>query len=158
MRKLHGIVPVLITPITKDGEVDEPALGRLVDYVNGYNIGGLWVLGTGGEDMSLTYQQRLRVAEVTVEANAGKTPLILGTGFFALKDSENFLNDTKLLNVDGYHYMPYHPLLSLNRIEWVYTFLAKIASKPLWMYTSANWCRSMPPEFVEKIKGSPNIA
>ena len=66
MRQLEGVIPVLLTPFTKNGEVDEPALARLVKYLNSKNIGGFWVLGTGAEDMNLTYQQRLRVAE-TVE-------------------------------------------------------------------------------------------
>lgn len=158
MRKLEGVIPVLLTPLTKGGEIDEPALGRLVEYLNTKNIGGFWVLGTGAEDMDLTYRQRLRVVETVVEANAGKSPLVVGAGFFALRDSMDFMNDTAHLDFDAYHVMPYHNLLSLDRIEWLYKKLADHAQKPLWMYTSANWCRFIPPEFVEKMKGYPNIA
>ncbi|MCE9550575.1 MAG: dihydrodipicolinate synthase family protein [Betaproteobacteria bacterium] len=158
MRKLEGVIPVLLTPLTKDGEIDEPALGRLVEYLNTKNIGGFWVLGTGAEDMNLTYRQRLRVVETVVEANAGKSPLVVGAGFFAMRDSLDFMNDTAHLDFDAYHVMPYHTLLSLERIEWQYKKLADHAQKPLWMYTSANWCRFIPPEFVAKMKGYPNIA
>ena len=158
MRQLEGVIPVLLTPFTEVGEIDELALGRLVEYLNGKNVGGFWVLGTGAEDMNLTYQQRLRVAETVVEANAGKSPLVMGAGFFSMQDSMNFMNDTAHLEFDAYHYMPYHNLLSLDRIEWLYKYLADHAQKPLWMYTSANWCRFIPPDFVEKMKGYPNIA
>ena len=158
MRQLTGVIPVLLTPLTKQGEIDESALGRLVEYLNSKNIGGFWVLGTGAEDMNLTYQQRMKVAEVVVEANAGKNPLIVGAGFFAMRDTVNFMNDTAHLEFDAYHVMPYHNLLSLDRIEWLYKELADKAKKPLWMYTSANWCRFIPPDFVEKMKGYPNIA
>lgn len=158
MRKLEGVIPVLLTPLTKDGEIDEPALTRLVEYLNTKNIGGFWVLGTGAEDMNLTYKQRLRVVETVVEANAGKSPLVVGAGFFAMQDSLNFMNDTAHLDFEAYHVMPYHNLLSLDRIEWMYKALADHASKPVWMYTSANWARFIPPEFVEKMKGYPNIA
>ena len=158
MRQLEGVIPVLLTPFTEAGEIDELALGRLVEYLNGKNVGGFWVLGTGAEDMNLTYQQRLRVVETVVEANSGKTPLVVGAGFFAMRDTMNFMNDTAHLNLDAYHYMPYHNLLSLDRIEWLYKELADYAKKPLWMYTSANWCRFIPPEFIEKMKGYPNIA
>ena len=158
MRKLEGVIPVLLTPLTQDGEVDEPSLVRLVEYLNTKNIGGFWVLGTGAEDMNLTYRQRLRVVETVVEANQGKSPLIVGAGFFAMRDSLDFMSDTAHLDFDAYHVMPYHPLLSLDRIEWLYKRLADHAKKPLWMYTSANWCRFIPPEFVEKMKGYPNIA
>lgn len=158
MRKLEGVIPVLLTPLTKSGEIDEPALARLVEYLNTKNIGGFWVLGTGAEDMNLTYRQRLRVVETVVKANEGKSPLVVGAGFFAMRDSLDFMNDTAHLDFDAYHVMPYHPLLSLERIEWLYKKLADHAQKPLWMYTSANWCRFISPEFVEKMKGYPNIA
>ena len=158
MRKLEGVIPVLLTPLTKDGEVDGPALVRLVEYLNTKNIGGFWVLGTGAEDMNLTYSQRLQVVETVVEANAGKSPLIAGAGFFAMQDSMNFMNDTAYLDFDAYHVMPYHNLLSLDRIGWMYKALADHASKPMWMYTSANWARFIPPEFIGKMKGYPNIA
>ncbi len=158
MRKLEGVIPVLLTPLKKDGEVDEQSLVRLVEYLNGKTIGGFWVLGTGAEDMNLTYRQRLRVVETVVDANAGKSPLIVGAGFFAMQDSINFMNDTEHLDFDAYHVMPYHNLLSLDRIEWFYKALADHASKPIWMYTSANWARFIPPEFIEMMKGYPNIA
>lgn len=158
MRKLKGVVPVLLSPLTRDGEVDEPALARLVEYLNTKKIGGFWVLGTGAEDMNLTYKQRLRVVETVVEANAGKTPVVVGAGFFAMRDSMDFMDDTAHLDFDAYHVMPYHTLLSLDRIKWLYQKLADHAQKPLWMYTSANWCRFIPPDFVESMKGYPNIA
>ena len=158
MRKLSGVVPVLITPFKSNGDVDTEALSRLVTYLNTKDVGGFWVLGTGAEDMNLTYQQRLKVAETVVEANEGKTPLVVGAGFFAMQDTLNFMKDTAHLEFDAYHAMPYHPLLSLERIEWWYKKLADTATKPLWMYTSANWCRFIPPEFVEKMKDYKNIA
>jgi len=158
MRQINGVVPVLVTPISDNGDVDGPALDRLVKYLNKKNIGGFWVLGTGGEDMDLTYRQRIQVAEIVAKSNAGKSPLVLGAGFFALQDSKNFMDDTAHLDIDAYHVMPYHPLLGLDRIKWYYQHLAGHASKPLWMYTSANWCRSIPPDLVREMKGYPNIA
>ena len=155
---LEGIIPVLITPLTSEGEIDEESLERLINFLISNNIGGLWVLGTGSEDMSLTYKKRLQVAKAVSTFNKGRVPIILGAGFFAFEDSTNFLNDTADLEVSGYHVMPYHPLLSLERIEWMYKTLADIAEKPLWMYTSANWSKFIPPEFIESMKGYPNIA
>jgi dihydrodipicolinate synthase/N-acetylneuraminate lyase len=158
MRKLEGVIPVLLTPINKEGEVDEPALVRLVEYLSGKNIGGFWVLGTGAEDMNLTYSQRLEVVKTVVETNSGKMPLVVGAGFFAMQDTLNFMDDTKDFDFDAYHILPYHNLLSLDRIEWMYKAYADYASKPIWMYTSANWARFIPPDFIEKMKSYPNIA
>lgn len=158
MNIIKGVVPVLITPINEFDEVDTYSLSKLVTHLNTKNIGGFWVLGTGAEDMSLTYQQRLQVVETVVNANNGKSPLIIGASFFSMKDTLSFIKDTENLDFDAFHIMPYHNLISLNRIEWLYKTLADKSKKPLWMYTSANWCSFIPPEFVEKMKYHSNIA
>ena len=157
-RSVRGIVPVVDTPLTADEDIDGPALKRLIEFLNSKRIGGLWVLGTGSEDMNLSFAKRLEVARTACEANAGKTPLILGAGFFALEDIYSFIEETKELEFDAYHVMPYNPKLSLDRVDWFYRHIADNCPKPLWMYVSGNWSRSVTPEFVANLKPHPNIA
>ena len=157
-RALRGVVPVVVTPVQSDGAIDVPAIHRLVNFLIETNVDGFWCLGTGSEDMDLTFEQRLIAARALCEANAGRKPLILGAGFFALPDIKNFMDATKGLTFDAYHVMPYHPVISLDRLDWMYRHLADHATKPLWMYTSANWCQHIPPEFVGNLKDHPNIA
>lgn len=155
---LEGVIPVLLTPLDRGGNVDKSGLAALIEHLLEKEVGGFWILGTGGEDMALTYQQRLEVAQVSAEVIGGTVPTILGAGFFALKDTRDFMRDTANLKIDGYHVLPYHPLISLDRIEWLYKHLANQAPKPLWMYTSANWSRYIPADFIQKLKDTPNIA
>lgn len=157
-RKIKGVVPVVQTPINADGSVDVPAQKKLIEYLIAKDVAGFWCLGTGSEDMNLSFDKRLTAARAVCEANAGRKPLVLGCGFFALDDMMNFIDATRNLEFDSYHLMPYHPLLSLDRMEWMYRHVADYAPKPLWMYTSANWCRAFTPDFVAKLKNHPNIA
>lgn len=157
-RPVLGIVPVVDTPLTAEENIDVPALKRLIEFLNSKRIGGLWVLGTGSEDMNLSFAKRIEVARTACEANAGKTPLILGAGFFALEDIYSFIEETKELEFDAYHVMPYNPKLSLDRVDWFYRHIADNCPKPLWMYVSGNWSRSVTPEFVANLKQHPNIA
>lgn len=158
MRPVRGIVPVLVTPLSAEERIDIPALERLVEFLVGLDIGGLWVLGTGSEDMNLSWDKRLIVARTATEVNAGRVPLILGAAFYALEDIRRFMAETADLQADAYHVMPYHPLLGFDRIDWFYRHLADEAPKPMWMYTSANWSRPFPPEFAARLKGYPNLA
>lgn len=158
LRRIEGVIPVLSTPFTSTGQVDEVGLRRLVDFLVGKTVGGLWVLGTGSEDMNLSYDKRLQVARIVTEQNAGRLPLVVGTGFFAMEDILRFAKDIEDLVFDYYHVMPYHALLSFDRLEWFYKHIADNVSKPLWMYTSANWSKPFSPEFVARMKGYPNIA
>ena len=157
-RRVRGIVPVVDTPLTVEENIDVPGLKRLIEFLNTKKIGGLWVLGTGSEDMNLSFVKRLEAARAACEANAGKTPLILGAGFFALEDIFNFIEETKELEFDAYHVMPYNPKLSLDRLDWFYRHIADRCPKPLWIYTSGNWSRPVTPEFVANLKPHPNIA
>lgn len=156
-RIIRGIVPVVSTPFNKGGDIDIKALKRLINLLKTKRIGGMWVLGTGSEDMNLTFEKRFQVAQTVTEVNDGKIPLVLGAGFFALEDILNFIKEVQDLQFDAYHVMPYHPLLSLDRLDWFYRHIADNCPKPLWMYTSANWSRPITPQFIYNLKSHPNI-
>jgi 4-hydroxy-tetrahydrodipicolinate synthase len=157
-RELKGVIPVVQTPVHEDGAVDTEGLSRLIHFLDGTGVGGYWPLGTGSEDMNLTFEKRLEVARAVTAANSGKLPLVLGAGFFAMDDIFAFMDETNNLDFDAYHVMPYHPVMGLDGVEKFYRDVADYAPKPVWMYTSGNWCRYFPPEFVSRLKDHPNIA
>jgi dihydrodipicolinate synthase/N-acetylneuraminate lyase len=158
MKRLKGIVPVLITPFNKDQTVDHGSLKKVLQYILEKNPAGFWVLGTGGEDMNLSFGERVEVAQTVTETVQGRVPLIVGCGFYAKTDIKNYLREIKGLNFDAYHVLPYHALMGLDRYESMYRDLADFSEKPIWLYTSANYTRNFPPEFIEKLIDHPNIA
>ena len=155
--KINGIVPVLHTPFTATGEVDEPALRKIVDFLCEKSIGGLWVLGTGGEDMNLTFEKRKQVASIVHSANKNRKKIIIGCSFYSLEESMSFLDFLNGYTFSGVHYMPYQQLISLDRIKYCYKEISKKSKNPVWMYSSANWCQHIPPAFVIDMKGTENI-
>ena len=154
---LQGILPVLSTPILKDGSIDEDGLRRLVGFLLGKGVAGFWALGTSSEDMNLSFEKRIQVARIVSETTAGQVPVLLGAASYALEDIMAFIRETSALDISGFHVMVYHPLLGLDRVEWLYRFVADHSPKPLWLYSSANYGRWLPPEFVARIKDHPNI-
>ncbi len=157
-RALEGVIPVVQTPLTRDYRIDVEAIHRHIPFLEERKVGGYWALGTGSEDMNLTFDERLTAARALCEANDGRLPLILGAGFYCYKDSIAFMEATRELEFDAYHVMPYHPLLSMDRLDAYYRALADAAPKPLWLYTSANWAQPLKPPFIEKLVDHPNIA
>lgn len=157
-REIKGIVPVVVTPLERDGAVDLAGYERLIDFLVKCEVGGLWVLGTNSEDMNLSFSKRLVVAETVCRKNAGQLPIALGAGFFCMDDTFEFIDATQHLEFDAYHVIPYHPLLSLERLDRYYRRIADYAPKPLWLYTSANWSRPITPAFVEQLSNHRNIA
>ena len=69
------------TPVNSKGNLDFKGLQRLITFLSKKRIGGLWVLGTGGEDMNLTFNERLEVVKKVIEFSQFKQELIIGASF-----------------------------------------------------------------------------
>jgi 4-hydroxy-tetrahydrodipicolinate synthase len=84
----HGVLPALITPFTDDGtRLDEEALAQLVDRLIAGGVGGLVPGGSTGEFTTLTHAERRRLAEVTIEAAAGRVPVVVATGALSTQET-----------------------------------------------------------------------
>src|SRR5260221_13825143 len=80
MKKFRGTYTVLITHFTADGKrVDEAALRRLVDFQIAEGIHGLIPLGSTGEFLSVTPDERRQIVEAVVSQAAGRAPALIAT-------------------------------------------------------------------------------
>lgn len=73
-----GVIPPVVTPLTVDGMVDVPALERLVSHLLDAGVHGLFALGSSGETVFLTDDQRDIALETIVGATAGQVPVLAG--------------------------------------------------------------------------------
>jgi 4-hydroxy-tetrahydrodipicolinate synthase len=78
IQDLRGVLPALATPLSQDGAVDEPAVGRLVEHVLAGGVHGLLPLGSTGEAASLDGPARRKLLGVVVKAAAGRVPVLCG--------------------------------------------------------------------------------
>lgn len=74
-----GSLTALITPF-KNGQLDEDALARFVDWQINEGTHGLVPTGTTGESPTLDYDEHKRVIEITIAAARGRVPVMAGTG------------------------------------------------------------------------------
>ncbi len=75
---LCGVIPPMISPLTASGEPDQAAIRKLVEHTLGGGCSGLFVLGGCGEGAWLTAKQRAAVVRATVQAVAGRAPVLVG--------------------------------------------------------------------------------
>ena len=75
----HGSLTALITPF-RNGEVDEPAFQKFVDWQIREGTDALVPCGTTGESPTLSHEEHMRVVELCIEAAGGRVPVIAGTG------------------------------------------------------------------------------
>lgn len=84
----HGVLPALITPFTEDGgAIDTRALGAIVDRLVGAGVAGLVPGGSTGEFTTLSSSERRQLVEATVEAAAGRVPVVAGTGALSTREA-----------------------------------------------------------------------
>lgn len=77
--ELRGAWTALITPFHQ-GEIDEPAIRRLVEFQIAEGVDGLVACGSTGETPTLTDAEFARVVQIVIEQTAGRVPVIAGTG------------------------------------------------------------------------------
>ena len=76
----RGVAPALVTPFTANDEIDVEAFRSLVERQIEGGASGLVVLGTTGENPTVTDAERARLVDVAVATVDGRVPVIVGTG------------------------------------------------------------------------------
>jgi 4-hydroxy-tetrahydrodipicolinate synthase len=99
MNKFYGTGIALVTPFQADGQVDYDGLKNLVEYVIDGGVEYLVVLGTTGESVTLTSEEKKKVWALTAELNMGRVPLIAGIGG---NNTAEVVEELKQFNTDGY--------------------------------------------------------
>ncbi|NCC45395.1 MAG: 4-hydroxy-tetrahydrodipicolinate synthase, partial [Clostridia bacterium] len=77
---LKGTGVALVTPFQKHSTVDFNALNRLVEHVISGGVDYLVVLGTTGESVTLSKDEKNAVIHYVIETNDGRVPIVLGVG------------------------------------------------------------------------------
>ena len=77
---LNGVFTALATPLTKSGQIDYPALERLLNAQLSAGVHGIVLLGTTAETPTLTAEEKKQVLDFCVPRLTGKCKIIIGTG------------------------------------------------------------------------------
>jgi 4-hydroxy-tetrahydrodipicolinate synthase len=85
--KLKGCGTALVTPFKSNGDVDESALKKLVQWQVKSGIDFLVPCGTTGETPTLTHDEWLRVIHIVIEAADGNVPIVAGATSNATREA-----------------------------------------------------------------------
>ena len=80
MNKFYGTGVAMVTPFQTDGQVDYNALRDLINYLINSGVEYLVSLGTTGESVTLSKDEKKQVWAFTAEVNNGRVPLVAGIG------------------------------------------------------------------------------
>ena len=107
----RGTAPALVTPFTAEDRIDEGAFRDLIEFqiegsagIDGEAFGGveaLVVLGTTGENPTVTLAERRHLVDVALDQTAGRVPVIIGTGTNSTAQSVQFSQEAAAAGADG---------------------------------------------------------
>ena len=140
---LHGVFPYLVSPVDAEGRVKADVLGRLVDDLIGAGVHGLTPLGSTGEFAYLGTAQRAEVVRATIEAAAGRVPVIAGVAATATADAVAQAQRYQQLGADGVLAIleSYFPLAEAQ-VEAYFRAIADAVDLPVVLYTNPQFQRT----------------
>ncbi len=158
---LHGIFPPITTPFYPDGNVYFKKLEANVERYSKTPVAGVVALGSTGEAIFLSDQERRDVLKSTREAAAPDKVLIAGTGSESAIDTLNLTDyaaelgyDVALVRTPFYYKKQMQPA----NILAFYRTVADRSPLPVMIYSVPPFTGyDIPVELVIELAGHPNI-
>jgi 4-hydroxy-tetrahydrodipicolinate synthase len=155
----RGVIPALVTPLTAVGDLDAPALRRLIQLTLDGGVDGLSVLGSTGEGALLPGPVQRRALQVTVEAK-GDRPVLAGVIASIPADARDFAHMALENGADGVLVTPpFYYLLDQEAVLSFFTYLNREVRGPVFIYHIPQFTKvTLEPETVARLAALPHIA
>ena len=136
MFKLQGIVPPMITPFDREGNLDVENLEKLLDFLKD-RVNGLFICGSYGSGPLMNVEERKKVAEISVRVIRGKIPIIVHAGTTNTRDSVELAKHAESIGCQGAAAVgPYYFHHTEDRLIEFYTSMLNSVSPdyPIYIY------------------------
>ncbi len=160
MPGFEGSYTVLVTPFTEDGAgIDEPALRSLVDWQIDQGVPGLIPLGSTGEFLSVTDDERTLVIETIVDQAKGRVPIVVGTANEWCDVAVRYSREAERLGADGVMVIqPYYSSPTEDELFEHYRRISDAISIPIMLYNNPRTANvDLRPAFVARLAELDNV-
>lgn len=155
----QGIIPALITPFTPEQELDEAGLRLLARRLIDAGVHGLFCLGTNGEFFSLTFDEKVKIAEIVLDEAAGRVPVYVGAGAVGTEETKRLAVRLERAGVDALTVIaPYFLSFTQKELADHFRRVADATALPVLLYNiPSNTGNALQPETVSALARVPNI-
>ena len=158
-RDFTGVGSALVTPFTRNGDLDEAAVRRLARRQIDAGVHFLIPCGTTGETPTLTDAERLRIVEIVVEEANGKVPVLAGAGGYDTRELIHTAAEMARRGANGFlSVTPYYNKPTQEGLYQHYRAFAESTPLPVIVYnvpgrTGVN----VEPSTLARLAAIPNI-
>ena len=134
MTHFEGIIPALLTPIGKDGEVAVQPLERLLERLYGAGVHGMYVCGQTGEGLLQTEPMRMKVAEVVMRSTPKDRKVIVHVGAHRPKEAVKLARHARSIGAHAVSSLAPIGGYSFDEVRSYYEKIAAAADLPVLVY------------------------
>lgn len=157
--KPHGVIPPIVTPLTKEGKVNEKVLRELVNHLIAEGVHGLFPLGTTGEFYAFNNEEAKRILEIVIEETAGRVPVYAGANHITTRGVIEFIKIAEQVGADAVSVLT--PMFVSQTQQEVYAHYKTIAEStdlPIIVYNNKPKTNvTVTPETIAKLAEIENI-
>ncbi len=156
---LKGTGVALVTPFKKDKSIDFAALENLIDIQIAGGLDYIVTLGTTGESVVLSTEEKVEVFNCTVAKVNGRVPVVVGIGGNNTAEVIKSFSKFDLTKVEAIlSVTPYYNKPSQEGLYQHYVALADAAPKPILLYNvPGRTGRNMTAATTLRLASHPNI-
>jgi 4-hydroxy-tetrahydrodipicolinate synthase len=133
----YGIIPAMITPLTRDDQLNETALRRLTNYLIDNGVHGVFAVGSQGEFWAFSEKEKQRVWEVVVEETNGRVPVYAGTAAVTTREAIALTRIAEKTGVDAVSVLtPFFVNPNADELYEHYRAIAASTKLPVLLYTN----------------------
>lgn len=100
MKRFKGTGIAIVTPFKNDSSIDFSSLGRVIDHIIKGGINYIVVLGTTGESVTLSKDEKKAIVSYVVETVDNKVPIVVGIGGNNTQEIINTIRHTDFTGID----------------------------------------------------------
>ncbi|MEW9796973.1 4-hydroxy-tetrahydrodipicolinate synthase [Alteromonas sp. CYL-A6] len=154
-----GSYVALVTPMLENGDVDYPALEKLVQFHIENGTHGIVSVGTTGESATLPFDEHIAVVRETVAMAAGAIPVLAGSGANATAEAIFLTEQLGKVGVDGFlSVVPYYNKPQQAGMVAHFNAIADASELPVMLYNvPGRTVADMLPETVAELASHPMI-
>jgi 4-hydroxy-tetrahydrodipicolinate synthase len=155
----RGSIVAMVTPMNRDGDVDESALADLVEFHVEGGTDAIVAVGTTGESATLDPQEHCHVIGRIVELAAGRVPVIGGTGANSTREAIHLTAMARDAGVDACLLVtPYYNKPTQHGLYQHFKAIADAVDIPQILYNvPGRTACDMLPDVVEQLSRIDNI-
>ena len=158
-KPLCGIIPPLVTPLKDNETLDVESLEHLIEHLIAGGVHGLFILGTTGEEQSLSYTVRKQMIQESARINQGRLPLLVCVTDTSISESVRLAGVAADCGADGVvSAPPYYFATGQPELAQFYEELVPQLPLPVFLYNMPSHVKvSFAPDTVRRIAQNPQV-